>query len=83
MGKETSVARSRASFTLLAAVGLLSASGLTFELTLTRIFSSTIWYHYAFIAISVALFGWGLGGFLVYILGLVGFKKRASSSREH
>ncbi|HQL76385.1 MAG TPA: hypothetical protein PLD58_24675, partial [Phycisphaerae bacterium] len=61
---------SRATSALLAAVLLLSASGLIFELTLVRVFSATIWYHYAFVAISVALFGWGLGGFLVYVLGL-------------
>ncbi len=60
----------RASPLILLAVLLLSASGLLFELTLTRIFSATIWYHYAFVAISVALFGWGLGGFLVYMLRL-------------
>ncbi len=60
----------RASKIWLAAVLLLSASGLMFELMLTRVFSATIWYHYTFVAISVALLGWGLGGFLVYVLGL-------------
>jgi predicted membrane-bound spermidine synthase len=60
----------RASAALLAAVLLLSAAGLMFELTLTRIFSATIWYHFTFVAISVALFGWGMGGFLVYVLRL-------------
>lgn len=64
---------SRAPAALLAAVFLLSASGLMFELTLTRMFSATIWYHYTFVAISVALFGWGLGGFLVYVFGLARF----------
>lgn len=54
----------------LAAVLLLAASGLMFELMLTRVFSATIWYHYTFVAISVALLGWGLGGFLVYLFGL-------------
>ena len=49
------------------AVFLLTAAGLMFELTLTRLFSATIWYHYTFVAVSVALFGWGLGGFLVYL----------------
>jgi hypothetical protein len=53
---------------LLLAVFLVSASGLMLEVTLTRIFSATIWYHFAFIAISVALFGWGLGGFFLHIL---------------
>lgn len=61
---------SRASIRVLAAVFMLSASGLIFELALTRVFSATIWYHYTFVAISVALFGWGLGGFLVYLLQL-------------
>ncbi|MHC4443594.1 MAG: spermidine synthase [Planctomycetota bacterium] len=60
----------KASARVLAAVFLLSASGLIFEITLTRVFSATIWYHYTFVAISVAMFGWGLGGFLVYILQL-------------
>lgn len=53
---------------LLLGIFLISASGLMFEVSLTRIFSATIWYHYAFIAISVALFGWGLGGFSLHIL---------------
>jgi hypothetical protein len=44
------------------AVFLLAASGLMLEVGLTRIFSATIWYHYSFIAISVALLGWGFGG---------------------
>ena len=70
MDQQMAPAGTRASRALLGAVVLLSASGLMFELTLTRIFSATIWYHYTFVAISVALFGWGLGGFLVYILRL-------------
>ena len=44
-----------------AAVFLITLSGLIFEIGLTRIYSATIWYHFAFIAVSVAL-GWGLGG---------------------
>ena len=43
-------------------VFLITLSGLIFEIGLTRIFSATIWYHFAFVAISVALLGWGLGG---------------------
>ena len=75
MDPEKSTVPVPASAALLAAVLLLSASGLMFEVTLTRIFSATIWYHYTFVAVSVALFGWGLGGFLVWILGLMGFRK--------
>lgn len=51
-----------------AAVFLITLSGLMFEIGLTRIFSATIWYHFAFVAISVALLGWGLGGFALHTL---------------
>jgi hypothetical protein len=47
---------------------LVALSGLMFEVGLTRIFSATIWYHFAFVAISVALLGWGLGGFALHLL---------------
>lgn len=49
----------------MAGVFLLSCAGLLFEIVLTRVFSATIWYHFTFIAISVALFGWGMGGFVL------------------
>src|SRR3990172_1514490 len=47
---------------------LIALSGLMLEIALTRIFSATIWYHYAFVAISVALLGWGMGGFVLHLL---------------
>lgn len=47
---------------------LVTLSGLMFEIGLTRIFSATIWYHFAFVAISVALLGWGLGGFALHLV---------------
>lgn len=72
-------APAKASIVWLGAVLLLSACGLMFELMLTRIFSATIWYHYAFVAISVALLGWGLGGFLVYVFGLAKYPRQARS----
>jgi hypothetical protein len=53
---------------LYAGIFLITLSGLMFEIGLTRIFSATIWYHFAFIAISVALLGWGLGGFAIHLL---------------
>lgn len=39
---------------------------LMYEILLTRIFSVTMWYHYAFMAISIALFGMTLGAVIVY-----------------
>jgi len=50
------------------AVFLITLSGLVFEIALTRIYSATIWYHYAFVAVSVALLGWGLGGVTLHLL---------------
>ena len=49
------------------AVFLLTFSGLIFEIALTRIYSATIWCHFAFVAVSVALLGWGLGGFMLHL----------------
>jgi Spermine/spermidine synthase domain len=49
------------------AVFLITLSGLVLEVGLTRIYSASIWYHFAFVAISVALLGWGLGGFTVHL----------------
>lgn len=49
-------------------VFLITLSGLILEVGLTRIYSASIWYHFTFVAISVALLGWGLGGFTVHLL---------------
>ena len=45
----------------------LSLGVLLFELALTRIFSIILWYDYAFMAISVAFFGLGIGSLFVHI----------------
>ena len=47
---------------------MISLGVLLFELTLTRIFSIILWYDYAFMAISVAFFGLGIGALTVHIL---------------
>jgi len=46
---------------------LISLATLTLEITLTRIFSVTMWYHYAFMAISVAMLGMSTGAVKVYV----------------
>lgn len=38
-------------------VGLIALCTLFFEVTLTRIFAVTLWYHFGFLAISLALLG--------------------------
>jgi len=39
-----------------------------YEILLTRIFSVTMLYHFAFVALSVAMFGMTVGALLVYML---------------
>ena len=47
---------------------LVTLAGLTYEILLTRIFSVTMWYHFAFMVISIAMFGMTVGALLVYLL---------------
>ncbi|MDX1584625.1 MAG: hypothetical protein R3338_13595, partial [Thermoanaerobaculia bacterium] len=49
-------------------VALVTLSVLVLELTLTRLFSATMYYHFAFLAISLALLGSGVSGVFVYLL---------------
>jgi hypothetical protein len=51
----------------LAGVALVSATLLMTELALTRIFSVVMYYHFAFLAISIALFGVSASGVLAYV----------------
>ncbi len=53
---------------LLVSVFLVSFLGLMLQIGITRVFSTIIWYHYAFVAISIALFGWGLGGLVLHFV---------------
>src|SRR5439155_5097810 len=51
----------------LAGVALVSAALLMTELALTRIFSVVMYYHFAFLAISIALFGLSASGVFAYL----------------
>src|SRR5215813_10324255 len=50
------------------AVALTTLGTLLLELSLTRIFSVVFYYHLAFLAISIALFGMGAGGGFSYVV---------------
>src|SRR5436305_9207546 len=54
--------------TLLAGLALTSFAALLLELALTRLFSVVLFYHFAFLAISIALLGLGAGGVFAYVL---------------
>lgn len=60
---------------VLMAIAAVSAALLMTELAFTRIFSVTMYYHFAFLAISIALFGLSASGVLVYV-----FRARLASA---
>src|ERR1039458_4108903 len=69
--------------TLLVGLGLTSFAALLLELALTRLFSVVLFYHFAFLAISIALLGLGAGGVFAYLLKrrLARFRTRTLAAR--
>jgi spermidine synthase len=69
--------------TLIAGLALTSFATLLLELALTRLFSVVLFYHFAFLAISIALLGLGAGGVFAYLLKsrLAEFPTRMLASR--
>lgn len=62
MTTSADLARARAP---LAAIALLSAAALGYEILLMRLFSIVLWHHFAYMMISVALLGYGAAGTFV------------------
>lgn len=58
------------------ALALLSAGTLIYELVLMRIFSVLMWYHFASLAIGLALLGLGAGGLAVGLWPSLGEPRR-------
>src|ERR1700674_2292952 len=63
----TSTAETSRGRSLLAGVAISSFAALLLELALTRLFSVVLFYHFAFLAISIALLGLGSGGVFAYL----------------
>jgi len=59
------------------AIALCSCAVLLTEVTLTRIFSVTLMYHYAFLVLSITLFGLGSGGIFHFVFD--GLRRRPES----
>lgn len=57
----------RAGVRTFAGLFLVTLSTLTYQLLLTRTFSVTMYYHFAFVAISVTMFGMAVGAIAVYL----------------
>jgi spermidine synthase len=68
---------------MLAGIALSSFAALLLELALTRLFSVVLFYHFAFLAISIALLGLGAGGVFAHLRKnqLARFETRALVSR--
>src|SRR6266849_794335 len=68
---------------LLAGIALSSFAALLLELALTRLFSVVLFYHFAFLAISIALLGLGAGGVFAHLRKdwLARFETRALVAR--
>jgi hypothetical protein len=60
-------AESASSRVLAPAIAAVSFGSLLLELALTRLFSVVLFYHFAFLAVSVALLGLGAGGVFAYV----------------
>lgn len=50
------------------AIATVSAAALAFEIVLTRVFSVAQGYHFAFMAVSLGLLGYGISGTLIALL---------------
>lgn len=57
----------RATKSVYAGLFLIALATLAFEIVLTRIFSVTVWYHFAFLAVSLAMFGMTTGALLIHL----------------
>ncbi len=55
---------------LMVSVFFISFSTLLFELSIIRLFSVLLWYHFVFIVISVSILGLGIGALLLFKTGL-------------
>jgi len=67
MTSSPSVSGDTVSRSQLIGVALVSGTLLMTELALTRIFSVVMYYHFAFLAISIALFGLSASGVLAFV----------------
>jgi len=63
----TPAARERAGRKTFIGLLLVTAGTLMQEVLLTRVFSVTMWYHFAFLAVSLAMFGMTIGALAVYL----------------
>ena len=69
---------SQARFGTFVGVFLLTLATVAYQIVLTRIFSVVLWYHFAFYAVSLAMFGMTVGAVVVFL-----FPARFPDGRLH
>ena len=57
----------RPSLRIVVAVGLVAGCVLALQVLLTRLLAAVVFYHFGFLAISLALLGAGTGAILIYV----------------
>ena len=57
----------KVNFRTYAGLFMVTLATLMYEILLTRIFSVTMGYHFAFMAVSIAMFGMTVGALIVYL----------------
>ena len=67
---------------MLAAVALVSAAALAYEVLLTRLMAIVHWHHFASLVIGMALLGYGASGSALAVLGADRARSASSSARE-
>jgi hypothetical protein len=67
LSEDSLIAEPRATRYTYAGLFFVALATLMYEILLTRIFSVTMLYHFAFVALSVAMFGMTAGALLVYL----------------
>jgi len=60
-------------------VFFIALATLTWEILLTRIFSATMYYHFVFMSISLAMLGFGCSGVIVFLFPRYFSQERGSS----
>jgi len=70
---------------LILAIASSAAAALIFEIALTRIFAVTQFYHFAFMAVSLALLGYGASGSILAVFPALAQPRgwAVSPSRSH
>ena len=64
-------------------VFFIALATLSWEILLTRIFSATMYYHFVFISISLAMLGFGCSGVIVFLFSRFFSRGKCICTSQH